>query len=126
MAAAATAPVPGVKVFTDQATGNKITLLTWPVPPQLNSSTAFRAAMEGFQLAGEEDEPGLTPQQALAADTAAARAAGMVGLAASPGTVVAWVYGEPMGDAAGSVVPEGCASAATPLIGCPPAANTQA
>lgn len=113
-------------MFTDQATGNNITLLTWPVPPQLNSSTAFRAAMEGLQLAGEEDEPGLTLQQALAADTAAARAAGKVGLAASPGTVVAWVYGEPMGDTAGSVVPEGRAHAATLLIGCPPAVNTQA
>lgn len=82
-------------MFTDQANGGNISLLIRPVTPQLAASTAFRAAMEGLALAGEGGEPGLTPQQALDADAAAARAAGKVGMAANPGTVVAWIYGEP-------------------------------
>lgn len=81
-------------VVVDRATGRNVTLLARPVPPEVASSTAFRAALEGLRLSGEGEEPGLTPQEALAADTAAALAAGKVGQAASPGTVVAWVYGE--------------------------------
>lgn len=58
----------------------------------------YQAAREGALLLDEGDEPGLTPAQALAADVAAKEAAGMVGAAASAGTIVAWMYGDGLAD----------------------------
>jgi hypothetical protein len=68
-------------------------LITRPVPQTLQQDPVFMAALQAAaeQRAGDQ-EPGLTPAQALAASAATApRNPDSVTAAAAPGTVIAWL-----------------------------------
>ncbi|PSC75203.1 band 7 [Micractinium conductrix] len=98
-AAGTAAAEPGVTtaVYVNVTTGSKVTLVTRPVPSWVSSSLAFQAAAEGAALL-QEPGGGLTPEQALAVDVAAAKHGGVVEGAAAKGTVGAWVYGDNVAD----------------------------
>jgi len=64
-------------------------------------SAVYQAALEGIQFYNEADDHGVTAQQALAADVAAARHAGLATSAADRGTVAYWLYGDGLADSGG-------------------------
>ncbi|KAL4856222.1 putative cinnamyl alcohol dehydrogenase 2 [Chlorella vulgaris] len=86
-------------------------LITRPVPQRLQQDPVFMAALQAAaeQRAGDQ-EPGLTPAQALAASAATApRNPDSVTAAAAPGTVIAWLYGDGLADSgptSGAVSPD--------------------
>ena len=72
---------------------DNVTYLGRDAPAWLLRDPVYQAAMLGQQLLGEGQ--GLTPEELQAADKAAAAASGtgQVKAAASPGTIIYWVYG---------------------------------
>ena len=97
-------PAAGVAAAAAAAAQSGVSLRARPVPQWVAQSAVYQAALEGALRFDDPEEPGITPQQALAADVAAhtsagtAGASGMAGIAAAPGTIAAWVYGDGLAD----------------------------